>query len=411
MRSLLFLFFSIGLLSCHSDQTSRYGSPWDQIFDTDHDIVQRVLFDIDRYEVQIIYTSIEHVGDSLILEPHYFNFDRDRYFYPASTVKMPAAFLALEYINELTDQYPEIDMYSTILFDSVAAPQSTMHIDTTSPTGYPNIAHFIEGVFAISDNNAYNRLYEFLGQDYINERHQEKNIFTNSRIRTRVGIGGFDTESNKYANPYRIIDSTGNVIHERDELYALYEGFSPLTKTQKGRGYYDDDLDSVIYAPFEMSEKNFINLNDMQQSLIRVIYPQIYPEEERYHLSKEQYDYLYKVMTTYPTEISYLQSDTTYYDSYVKFLMYGDSQDPIPDHIEIANKVGWAYGYLTDCAYIKDNNEGIDFFLAATIHVNENEIYNDGIYEYESIGIPFLAEVGRLVYQYELDQKSSSTSE
>ena len=84
--------------------------------------------------------------------------------------------------------------------------------------------------------------------------------------------------------------------------------------------------------------------------------------------------------------------------------MYGDSEEPIPDHIEIANKVGWAYGYLTDCAYIRDTQRDISFFLTATIHVNSNQIYNDGIYEYDSIGMPFLAELGRQVYDYELQR-------
>ena len=85
--------------------------------------------------------------------------------------------------------------------------------------------------------------------------------------------------------------------------------------------------------------------------------------------------------------------------------MYGDSEEPIPNHIEISNKVGCAYGYLTDCAHIRDTQNDIEFFLTATIHVNRNQIYNDGNYEYETIGLPFLAELGRLIYQYELKKE------
>ena len=35
-----------------------------------------------------------------------------------------------------------------------------------------------------------------------------------------------------------------------------------------------------------------------------------------------------------------------YYESYVKFFMFGDNQSPMPDNIRIYNKVGEAYGTL-----------------------------------------------------------------
>jgi len=51
-------------------------------------------------------------------------------------------------------------------------------------------------------------------------------------------------------------------------------------------------------------------------------------------------------------------------------------------------------------AYVKDRN-GIEFFLTATILTNKNEIFNDNNYEYDQLGIPFLAALGREIYQFE----------
>jgi hypothetical protein len=85
--------------------------------------------------------------------------------------------------------------------------------------------------------------------------------------------------------------------------------------------------------------------------------------------------------------------------------MFGDSKDVIPDNIKIYSKSGLAYGYLTDNAYIVDDINKIEFFLSATIHVNENQIYNDDNYEYDEIGLPFLAKLGRLIYDYELKNR------
>ena len=92
-------------------------------------------------------------------------------------------------------------------------------------------------------------------------------------------------------------------------------------------------------------------------------------------------------------------------DGYVKFFMYGGKEEIIPEHIKIFNKVGFAYGYLTDIAYIIDTKANIEFQLSATIHVNANQTYNDNVYEYDTIGLPFLQKVGQIIYDYELQRE------
>jgi len=95
------------------------------------------------------------------------------------------------------------------------------------------------------------------------------------------------------------------------------------------------------------------------------------------------------------------KNNEEYYDSYGKFFIYGDRKGEMTDAIRIHNKVGYAYGTLTDVAYITDRESGVEFLLSATILVNENQIFNDNQYEYEEKGIPFLAELGRLVLSAE----------
>lgn len=393
-------------ISCNQKQ--EFDSPWDEIFSSTSESFTNIIKNKDKYEIQIIYTTIDdRANDKVALIHHYFNYNDSVYFYPASTVKMPVAFLALEYINELKTKDNHIDEYSTIRFDSVAAPQSKEYLDNTSSTGYPNVAHYIEKIFSVSDNNAYNRLYELLGQDLINSKLKEKEIFTKSKIIHRVGVSGFDKESNKYTNPYQIVDDNGQTLYQQNELYALYDNYPIVQNTYKGKGRYDDLSEKVINEPFDFSHKNFINLKDLQNSLERIIYPELFEANERFNLTDKQYLWLKNTMKKTPQDYDHLKDHSEYYDSYVKFFIFGDSKEPIPDEIEISNKVGWAYGYLTDCAFIKDTKNDISFFLTATIHVNDNQIYNDGIYEYDSIGLPFLSELGQLVYQYELDLAKS----
>ena len=400
MDRAILLFIAVIIGSCTAN--SKFDHPWDEILNSDSEVFNRVIDSLDHYEVQILYTRIDNEDGLIRLTSHPLHIDDNRYFYPASTVKMPTAFLAIEYLNELSATNPEIDLHTRIKYDSIAPPQTPEVIDTSSSTGYPSVAHYIEKIFSVSDNNAYNRLYELMGQDYINERMKEKGIFKNSKIIHRVGVAGFDEESSRYTNPYQLINEHGEVIYNQDELYALYQDYPVTADVKKGVGRYDDDLDSVIYEPFDFTYKNYLSITELQQSLIRVIYPELCDSTQRYNINEEQMGFLRSTMKKTPDQYAHLKDNSDYYDSYVKFFMYGDSQEAIPDHIEISNKVGWAYGYLTDNAHIRDTEQNIEFFLTATIHVNRNQIYNDGVYEYDAIGMPFLAELGRQVYNYEL---------
>ena len=84
----------------------------------------------------------------------------------------------------------------------------------------------------------------------------------------------------------------------------------------------------------------------------------------------------------------------------INFFIYGDNDGMINDNIY--NKVGNAYGYSIDNAYIYNKKSDRHFVLTACIYTNANNILNDNKYEYDEIGIPFLAEIGRLLTKYDI---------
>ena len=90
--------------------------------------------------------------------------------------------------------------------------------------------------------------------------------------------------------------------------------------------------------------------------------------------------------------------------SYCKFFIYGNSKERMPDHVKIFNKVGLAYGFLLDNAYIVDLENKIEFFLSAVVYSNSNGVLNDDSYDYDTLTIPFLADIGRAIYEYELER-------
>jgi hypothetical protein len=276
-----------------------------------------------------------------------------------------------------------------------------MYTDSTAVTGLPSIAHYIKKVLLVSDNDAYNRLYEFVGQKRMNEGLHEKG-FTNTRIVTRLSVGS-TPEENRYTNPFTFFQND-EVVYQQPLVYNGREFPMPVSSTRKGIGYLRKD--ELVNEPMDFSHLNYVSLEDLQGILRTCMFPEAVPVQQRFNLREEDYTFLYTYLSMLPRESDYPDySDTTHYDSYVKFFMYGDTKNPMPPHVRIFNKVGWAYGYLTDNAYIVDFKNNLEFMLSATILVNENQIFNDGEYEYETIGLPFLANLGRVIHEYELRRK------
>ena len=112
-------------------------------------------------------------------------------------------------------------------------------------------------------------------------------------------------------------------------------------------------------------------------------------------------------MSQLPRETSYpdYSNYNIYPDNYCKFFMVGNSKEKIPNHIRFFNKIGTAYGFTIDNAYIVDFEENVEFLLSAVIYTNENEILNDGKYEYEKTAYPFFDALGDVFYNYELQRK------
>jgi hypothetical protein len=109
-------------------------------------------------------------------------------------------------------------------------------------------------------------------------------------------------------------------------------------------------------------------------------------------------------MSQYPGESKFpAYSPPDYYPSYVKFLLFGaDPKANIPPDIRIFNKVGNAYGFLIDVAYVVDFANQVEFMVSAVIYCNSDGILNDDRYDYETTGYPFFKYLGETIYAHEL---------
>lgn len=355
-----------------------------------------ILKNIETYEIQILYTQIDRdKNNKPSFRSYSYRVNPKEYFYPASTVKFPAAVLALEKLNRLGIQ--NLNKFTSLRIDSASGGQTSVTHDSSAENNRPSIAHYVKKVFLVSDNDAFNRLYEFLGQRELNEGLWKKG-FKDVRLMHRLSIAR-SAEQNRATNPFTFFEK-GKVIYQQPLVINPIIFENKLKTTRRGKGFIKGD--SLINEPKDFSGNNYFGIATQQNILKAVMFPEVVSAKQRFQLTADDYRFLYKYMSMLPRECAYPEYDPTeYHESYVKFFMFGDSKQPISPNIRIFNKVGEAYGYLSDNAYIVDFENKVEFLLTAVIYVNADSIFNDDKYEYDTIGFPFLANLGRVIYDYE----------
>ena len=142
-----------------------------------------------------------------------------------------------------------------------------------------------------------------------------------------------------------------------------------------------------------------------QEVLTALVFPDAVPASRRFAITAEDRVSILRAMGQHPRESRHPRYDVKDYpDAYTEFLLFGGASKRIPASLRSFGKSGMAYGYLIDNVYVVDFERGIEFLLAAVVHVNANGIYNDDRYEYEAVGLPFLRDLGQAVYELEQER-------
>ena len=379
--------------------------------------------------VQILYTQIDRdKNNQPTFRSYRFRVQTNEYFYPASTVKFPACLLALEKLNGLN--LKDVHKNTWMLTDSCEGIPNypPQYNDSTALDFRPSIAQYIKKILLVSDNDANNRLYEFIGQELFNKNLYLKG-YKDLRIVHRLDIAMSRLE-NRRSNPIRFVSDKEveidtitqidpdtyetktivkyrpkNIYSQSQQLSATT--FEPENPIKIGKGYVKNG--KIVEEPFDFTYKNCFPIDNQQAILRAVLFPESVAKEQRFNLTNDDYNLILKYMSMSPLESSYPhypdKDSSGAWDSYCKFLMFGDSKKPMPKHIRIFNKVGDAYGFLTDNAYVVDFEKGVEFMLTATIYCNSDGIFNDDTYDYETVGMPFMAHLGQTIYDYEVKRK------
>ena len=386
------LVFLIIIFGCRKSD-----NPLDLILNSNIPEIKKIKNNLSNHEIQILYSSIQR--DSLgkpIFNKFSYNLDKNYYYYPASTVKLPISILAIQKINYLIDKGFEISINTPFVVIDLKKDLMISEKDSNKQNEVFSVANCIKKIFLYSDNDCYNYLFDFLGRDEINYQLEKKGL-NNTRIYHKFLNNSDNVNSSEF-----FFISNGDTIYKQNSIKSnLNKSNTNLKSVLKGKKFLLEG--KLVNSPFDFSFKNQISIRDLNNILKRIIFPEDFKKEERFDLHESDYNFLKYWMsrTSIEDNKSSIINRNKYWDSYSKFFIYGDKKGEMNDNIRISNKVGMAYGTLTDVAYVRDKINNIEFMLTATILVNDNQTFNDDIYEYESKGIPFLSALGRQVLKLE----------
>ena len=349
------------------------------------DFLRSILKDKDKYEIQILYTEVsKNTLGQTEFSDFQFQLNDQKYFYPASTIKLPIAVMTLSKINELRAVGSNISLKSKINLSLINNKKEIIVKD--SITSFQNL---IADVFLVSDNSASNVLIDFIGYNYFNS--------------SMSNLGFENTYLNHKFNPDPFVDSSWIITNidndtiSSDENKITVSASSDISNLKKGNKRFING--EIINEPLDFFSKNRSSLTDMHNIIKNLIYPEV--TLSKFNLNVEDYDFLRYWMSRFTFEDlgAKFIGDDQFFNSYNKFFIHGMDTILNNTDIRVYNKIGQAYGTSTDSAFIKNYKEDVEFFLSATIYTNENKVINDNIYEYKETAIPFLSKLSKAIYK------------
>ncbi|MBC7448985.1 MAG: serine hydrolase [Hymenobacteraceae bacterium] len=359
----------------------------------------------DDLNIQIIYTQINRDAQNRPrFTRHTWHLDSTRYFNPASLVKLPVCIAALEKLHRYEAQGVT---FSTPMATGVAYRCQTPVRNPRSANSdrVASVGNYVRRMLLVSDNDAYNRLYEFVGQQTLHERLASWQMPT-ARITNRFSPG-CDIIANRHTNPI-IFLPRGRPPVVQSAAFNLGPLPPPFGPVKVGRAYRTAG-NQLIPEPFDFTNANYLALDHVTTLLQSVLFPGTGVE---LNLTPSDRQLLIRHLALAPHESgNSLYRDKAYFDTYKKYLYYGrrpQTQYPAAD-LRSFNIVGLSYGFVADCAYFVEPSTGTEFLLSAVLYANPDGVLNDGRYAYHSVGWPFLRDLGQAVYQ--LEQKRRKANE
>jgi hypothetical protein len=340
-----------------------------------------------EHRLQVLLAEPETAADGRVTLRRSEFGDSRQYFYPASTVKLGAAITALLELQKLAQEHRKpLGLDSDWRFAA--------RFQGDRPVDWLSVRTDLRRLFLVSDNPAYNHCFELCGPRRLNTAMWDAG-FTSCRIWHRLSEPHPLRENRQTrAVSLRAGDSVLE-IRERDEDYEIDN--SAFTDLDVGKAHTDGDR--RVEGPMSFAQKNAITLRDLQDLLVEVVRPEIDTGKRGFPgLGVGARAFVVQALGEYPRESKDPVWDPKEYpDEYCKYVLPGLRRVVPAAHLRVYDKIGRAWGFTIENAYVEDTRTGAGFFLAAVLYTNPDGLLGDDDYGYQDVSNPFFAALGEIV--------------
>ncbi len=334
------------------------------------------------YQVQIIYTTF----DSLGLAETY-DLSDERYYYPASVVKLPVAFAVLEQMTELG-----LSLDDRLIFEENVHCGNRDFVHD-SQRNKLTFRHLLREMIVVSDNKAYNALYHFVTPGHLNKRLWELGFSESKIFRS---FSGCDFEGHLHTNACHIKRSD-STIYSQPECVLDIDSVRRLYEYEDSRLFgsrHEDRSGNIVSGPYDFNYHLEIPLRELHDMMMRFFEYRMYSPSMVWQIDEIKRGFMEEILMEFPSEtgVKKYQDKQKYPDNLYKYAIHGEE---VNDSIQVYSKLGLSHGFTTETAYIVAGEKR--YYLTVSMYTNQNDVVNDGKYEYETIARPFIAKLSYLL--------------
>jgi hypothetical protein len=332
-------------------------------------VFDKVYTNRDAYRFELIVSFIDRKPNGKTRLRTYTTGDDGRYYYPASTIKLPLAIAVLAQFNPDTRDR-DIEYWPAQVCGNTYARKT--------------IQELVTKMLVYSDNVAYNMLYDLVGRRAINNTLRQLDI-KDSRISRRL----------------MWCSDSAHAVHPAVRLDGWDRGFREPAdgRIRKDKARFSDAAVGVKHlmggdwrqGPRDFGDHNYLRLADLH-NLVAAIATERNPGRI---LSSDDWTFIKRLMCATPDKFG----DRKTYPGVTKYLLFGENSKLDFNRYLSFNIVGMAYGFMVESTYLCDLATGQEVVISLRGYFNANNVLGDDVYEYHREGYPLFEWVGRLLLE------------
>ncbi|XAM00559.1 serine hydrolase [Phycisphaeraceae bacterium D3-23] len=367
------------------------------VFADTHGRFGGVMDDPEAHRVQVLVSEVVEGEDGqATLRRHGYRADAE-YFYPASSIKIAACVAALLEVQRWQEELGlDADVDTPLAFHG--ADGSVLEHDASNVVdGTVTVRHEIRKVCLVSDNPGFNRLFDLVGRDALNQTMWDAGL-PSFRLRHQlIGGGPGERRGDPETTPRVELRTSGGghtlpprtaeielPTQRPDDAYRFGEAYIAAGQRHDG--------------PFDFTQRNEVALADLHDLLIMIARPDIGLGKPGLPLTDAHRALLVEAMSQDPlTSANPVYPSPPHEPGFAQSWPLAGVQRVVDGGaVTETQKGGLAYGFVIENAYYVDETTGRSFFLTATIYHNPNATFNDDTYGYD-FSRQFLTDLGEAV--------------